>query len=367
MVKKYVVKNNFLNVNHLSARYYCSKKKARENPQSTIFDKIIDGSIPADFVYKDEKCVAFRDVNPQAPTHILIIPRTNIPSISEMNPEDANLVGHLMYVAKLVAEKEKLDKGYRLALVFPPSSMTGVDLAQSSSINVLGMEIGYLFRARRYFSSSQIATLFKAQVRPSMEYYSHIWGGAPASILGVLDRIQKKAIRLVDDESFTTNLQLLSHQWDEDPLSLFDLNDPGIFSDFPPEKNAGTLGLGFQPVQETKCFPPLSFSKASDLRKKHRAAEKRILERTREAQKRLGKRYCLKGSLKKKLMEAVINNGGPCISAVDVNLALQGVEMDDELEILKNEARYLKQVLGLKDKRLIFGENSAMELKRDLK
>jgi histidine triad (HIT) family protein len=79
----------------------------------TIFQQIIDGEVDADIVYEDDRCVAFRDANPQAPTHILIVPRKPIPTIDDIAPEDEALVGHLFTVASDIAEDEGLDDGYR--------------------------------------------------------------------------------------------------------------------------------------------------------------------------------------------------------------------------------------------------------------
>ncbi|XP_065140744.1 histidine triad nucleotide-binding protein 2, mitochondrial isoform X1 [Paramisgurnus dabryanus] len=91
-----------------------SKKYGK--PEPTIFSKIIDKTIPANIIYEDDKCLAFRDVSPQAPVHFLVIPRISIPKISEAHDEDAPLLGHLLMVAKNVAKKEGLDKGYRVVI-----------------------------------------------------------------------------------------------------------------------------------------------------------------------------------------------------------------------------------------------------------
>ena len=80
---------------------------------STIFQKIIDKEIPADIVYEDEQALAFRDTQPQAPTHILVIPRKPIVKDSEMGEEDKDLLGHLLWVAAQVARQEGLED-YRL-------------------------------------------------------------------------------------------------------------------------------------------------------------------------------------------------------------------------------------------------------------
>ena len=81
----------------------------------TIFQKIIDKSIPADIVYEDDKSLAFRDISPQAPIHILIIPKKPIVNIAAAAPEDKELLGHLLLVAGEIARKEGVDEqGYRL-------------------------------------------------------------------------------------------------------------------------------------------------------------------------------------------------------------------------------------------------------------
>ena len=81
----------------------------------TIFDKIISGEIQSDIVYEDSEVLAFRDISPQAPTHILIIPRNNIPTINDLEQKDSELIGKLVLTAKKIAEQEKISKsGYRL-------------------------------------------------------------------------------------------------------------------------------------------------------------------------------------------------------------------------------------------------------------
>ena len=81
----------------------------------TIFQKIIDREIPADFVYEDNEICAFRDINPQAPTHILVIPKKPIVSISSMEEGDAMLIGKLMHRAGCIAKEQNLDD-YRLVI-----------------------------------------------------------------------------------------------------------------------------------------------------------------------------------------------------------------------------------------------------------
>ncbi len=75
---------------------------------STLFTKILQGEIPCDEVYSDEFCLAFRDINPQAPTHILIIPRKPIESLCKVEQEDKALLGHLLLVTQKVANQEGL-------------------------------------------------------------------------------------------------------------------------------------------------------------------------------------------------------------------------------------------------------------------
>ena len=82
----------------------------------TIFQKIIDGEIPADLLHDDDECVAIRDVNPQAPSHLLVIPKKLIARTSEASQEDQALLGHLLLVAKKVAEEEKLIKQQKMGL-----------------------------------------------------------------------------------------------------------------------------------------------------------------------------------------------------------------------------------------------------------
>ena len=82
----------------------------------TIFGKIIRREIPAQIEYEDEMCLAFHDVAPQAPTHILVIPKKPIPSLTEVTDADTPLLGHLMRVATEIAMKLNLVDGYRLVV-----------------------------------------------------------------------------------------------------------------------------------------------------------------------------------------------------------------------------------------------------------
>ena len=83
----------------------------------TIFDKIIDKSIPAEILYEDELALAFSDINPQAPVHFLVIPKKQIATINDITEADREVVGHLYVVAaKLAAEKGFADQGYRAVM-----------------------------------------------------------------------------------------------------------------------------------------------------------------------------------------------------------------------------------------------------------
>jgi len=82
----------------------------------TIFSKIIRREIPADIVYEDDLALAFKDITPQAPVHILVIPKKPIPQLSAAESEDHALMGHLLLTAKRVAEQAGLENGYRLVI-----------------------------------------------------------------------------------------------------------------------------------------------------------------------------------------------------------------------------------------------------------
>ena len=81
---------------------------------ATIFNKIIDREIPADILHEDEHCLAFRDIQPQSPTHFLVIPKKEIENVAALAEEDQQLAGHLLLVIGKVAEQEGLSEGYRV-------------------------------------------------------------------------------------------------------------------------------------------------------------------------------------------------------------------------------------------------------------
>ena len=82
----------------------------------TIFTKIINKEIPAEIIFEDELCLAFKDVDPQAPTHILIIPKKSITKLSNASEEDQALLGHLLLKAKNIANDLGVGDAYRLTI-----------------------------------------------------------------------------------------------------------------------------------------------------------------------------------------------------------------------------------------------------------
>ncbi len=82
----------------------------------TIFKRIIDKEIPAKILYEDDLCLAFADVNPQAPTHVLVIPKQEITGVAAIADTDAALVGHLLVVVRKLAEELQLASGYRVVI-----------------------------------------------------------------------------------------------------------------------------------------------------------------------------------------------------------------------------------------------------------
>ena len=82
--------------------------------EKTIFKRIIDKEIPADIIYEDDLCLAFRDIAPQAPTHVLVIPKKEIVSVATIADEDQALIGHLYLVIRDIANQLGLAGGYRV-------------------------------------------------------------------------------------------------------------------------------------------------------------------------------------------------------------------------------------------------------------
>jgi histidine triad (HIT) family protein len=80
-----------------------------------LFCKILAGDIPAKRIYEDDKCVVIRDINPMAPTHVLVLPRAHIPTMNDLAEQHETLAGHLLRVGAVVAKQEGIDEnGYRL-------------------------------------------------------------------------------------------------------------------------------------------------------------------------------------------------------------------------------------------------------------
>ena len=82
----------------------------------TIFGKIIKKEIPADILYEDDQCLAFRDVNPQAPVHFLVVPKKAIPSLQELTPDDQSLIGHIHGVITKLVVQEGIEEAYRVVV-----------------------------------------------------------------------------------------------------------------------------------------------------------------------------------------------------------------------------------------------------------
>ena len=82
----------------------------------SLFTKIINREIPADIVYEDDLCLAFRDINPQAPVHILIVPKVEIQKLSDADERDKDLLGHLLLAARKIATNEGYGDSFRLVM-----------------------------------------------------------------------------------------------------------------------------------------------------------------------------------------------------------------------------------------------------------
>jgi histidine triad (HIT) family protein len=109
-----------LEYENVNCRYMHSKENLMAQEiilKETIFSKIIRKEIPADIVFQDDKVTAFRDISPQAPKHILIIPNKLIPTINDVTEQDEVILGHMVTVAAKIAKQEGIDEsGYRLIM-----------------------------------------------------------------------------------------------------------------------------------------------------------------------------------------------------------------------------------------------------------
>ncbi|KAL9662865.1 hypothetical protein QQ045_027700 [Rhodiola kirilowii] len=105
-----------------------AKAAAFDTDGSTIFDKIISKEIPSAVVYEDDKALAFRDISPQAPVHVLVIPksRDGLTHLGKAEERHESILGHLMYVARIVAEKEGILDGFRVVVNSGPSACQSV-------------------------------------------------------------------------------------------------------------------------------------------------------------------------------------------------------------------------------------------------
>ncbi len=103
--------------------------------EKTLFEKIMAGEIPGDFVHEDDRCVVLRDIEPQAPVHLLVIPRKPIPRIGEAGEADEALLGHLLLVAAQMAARLELAKGFRIVVNNGPD---GGESVPHLHVHVLG-------------------------------------------------------------------------------------------------------------------------------------------------------------------------------------------------------------------------------------
>uniref|UniRef100_A0A7N0T4K3 HIT domain-containing protein n=1 Tax=Kalanchoe fedtschenkoi TaxID=63787 RepID=A0A7N0T4K3_KALFE len=105
-----------------------AKAAAFDTDGPTIFDKIISKEIPSAVVYEDDTALAFRDISPQAPVHVLVIPkfRDGLTHLGKAEERHENILGHLMYVARIVAEKEGILDGFRVVVNSGPSACQSV-------------------------------------------------------------------------------------------------------------------------------------------------------------------------------------------------------------------------------------------------
>ncbi len=92
----------------------------------TLFQKIIDREIPAKIEHEDDRCIVIHDIQPQAPVHLLIIPKKLIPRVGETTPADETQLGHLLVTAGIVAKKLTLERGFRLVINHGPDACESV-------------------------------------------------------------------------------------------------------------------------------------------------------------------------------------------------------------------------------------------------
>jgi histidine triad (HIT) family protein len=95
--------------------------------EKTIFKRIIDREIPASIIYEDDRCLAFHDIAPQAPVHVVVIPKKEVASLAQIADDDAALMGHLVVVLRKLAEQLQLTDGYRVVVNCGPHAGQSVD------------------------------------------------------------------------------------------------------------------------------------------------------------------------------------------------------------------------------------------------
>ncbi|XP_044258787.1 histidine triad nucleotide-binding protein 1-like isoform X1 [Tribolium madens] len=102
-------------IRYKSSEVEKAQTASKDKQKTTVFDKIISKEIPADIIYEDDKCLAFNDVNPQAPVHFLVIPKQRIPMLDAIKEDDRDIMAELIVRAQKLA-KERLPNGYRLVI-----------------------------------------------------------------------------------------------------------------------------------------------------------------------------------------------------------------------------------------------------------
>lgn len=102
---------------------------------SNVFARILRGEIPAEVVFEDDRCLAFHDVAPQAPVHVLVIPRAELASLADASADQSGLLGHLLWAAAEVARRLSLDDGYRVVI---NSGARAQQTVQHLHLHVLG-------------------------------------------------------------------------------------------------------------------------------------------------------------------------------------------------------------------------------------
>ncbi len=90
--------------------------------EKTVFQRILDREIPADIVFEDDRCLAFRDIHPQAPVHVVVIPKKPIPTLNDVTEADESLIGHLFVAMREIASRLGLHNGYRVVVNCGPDA-----------------------------------------------------------------------------------------------------------------------------------------------------------------------------------------------------------------------------------------------------